>query len=147
MREAVHRGSASHAGAVALVALLALVLGGAGGCALTCPEQSPLANSSGGRVWLDWPSCRRLELMSHTWRRDTRDHLVVLVRLHNRSAGRYVAAVRVEFTDGQGVAEQGGTQTEEYVLAPGESAEIEWTSYSASAAKYVVEVRSGRVFQ
>jgi len=126
-----------------VVAALAVLVLGAGGCSVFCPPSGRLQDIGCGRVLLRWPACRKLEVVEHACRRDRLNHLVVRVRFRNVSADSYEASIRVGFADEQGSPEVGSHQVDRHTFLPGEGGPIEWTSRSDAVVSYVVEVSGG----
>ncbi len=130
----------------ALWMAIVLTAAAAGGCSTFCPAPSSPAKAGPGQVRIHWPACRSLQVVAHTVRRDTMNHLVVRVQFRNTSDSPYVAAIRVEFADAHGKLEEGAKRADRQEFPPGKSAPVEWTSRSDTAVSYVVDVRSGGWF-
>jgi hypothetical protein len=88
---------------------------------------------------MDCATRRRLQLVSHTSRRDSRGHMVVSLRFLNASEEPYRARVRVAFRDAAGTLEPGADAVDQHRFPPGQSM-LEWTSYRPEASGYVVRV-------
>jgi len=125
------------------MAIVVVLLLGAGGCGVFCPPPGRLQDIGCGSVLLRWPACRKLKVVEHTCRRDRLNHLVVRVRFRNKSDAPYSGDIRVEFRDEEGRAEAGSENLDRHEFAPGTGAAIEWTSRSDAAVSYVVEVSGG----
>jgi hypothetical protein len=128
-------------------AVLALVLiAGAGGCAWLGPEIGPNAASPAGRVEMDWRSRRNLRLVAHDFRRGPDGRLVVTATFANKGGGVYTANLRVKFADKDGLFERGSHEAAVHRFPPGETS-LEWTSSTAAAQRYAVDVWSARWLQ
>jgi len=116
----------------------------ASGCMAFCPAPSPHRRTPLGEVrLLDYPTCRRMRVTAHKAERNELGRLVVTVRWLNRGRRPYKAEVRVRFVDEQGLPERGAFRWDLQSFPPGASV-CEWTSYTARAARYRIEVRRAR---
>ncbi len=133
-------------GGRSLLPLVCVLAIGAGGCCLFGPGLPSLARGERGKVQMDCSSRRRLELIDHTCRRDARNHMVVSLRFRNPSDKPYHARAQVVFCNAPGALEPHADVVDEHRFPPGES-RLEWTSYRADAASYLVRLESARAFQ
>ncbi len=125
---------------------LALAALWAGGCALLAPQPSVHRQTDAGTVEMDWVTRRHLRIVRHAWRRDPGDRLVASVVFRNVREDEYLAEICTAFRDAEGEAEVGPAPADTQRFPPGET-RIEWSSYSADAAEYRIDVSSGRAFQ
>jgi hypothetical protein len=95
---------------------------------------------------MDWSASRRLQVTDHRYRRDSGGRLVVFVTFLNASDKTYVARIRVEFADAQGLLEESSLKTHVHRFAPGATS-MEWTSSTPDTQGYTIQVGSGRLLQ
>jgi hypothetical protein len=123
-------------GAAALCALLA------GGCMAFCPAPSPQRKTTQGEVrMLDFATCRRLRVLTHTAERGRHGLLHVTVRFRNSSDAPYRAEVRRRFVDDQGRAEDLSYRWYRKTFPTGYTTQ-HWVSYTGEAVRYQIDLRS-----
>jgi hypothetical protein len=127
-----------------LAAALAVLLALASGCMMFCPEPSPERLTACGEIRINYPACRRLRVLHHTFERDDNGRLIVWVTWVNETPKPCKAYIRVAFLDENGLGERGSSQWDLHTFAPGEQPAIQWTSYSTDAVRYRIDVQSAR---
>ncbi len=117
------------------------------GCAAVSGRTSAVAQTERVEVRMDWWSRRRLRVLSYRCRRDARGRMVVSLELRNAGEEPYDAEIRVRFLDAAGRSEQVAERPDVHEFPVRRSETIQWTSYSAEAARCVVTFRSARFLQ
>ncbi|MCD6416350.1 MAG: hypothetical protein J7M08_06605 [Planctomycetes bacterium] len=95
---------------------------------------------------MDCSTRRHLVVLDDACRQGPNSHLIVSVHFRNFREKPYLATVRVSFFDKEGQAEERSGVAEQRSFEPGEL-KVEWTSYTAQAERYLVEIKSARRFQ